>query len=275
MSIAFTKAEVAAMQAATLFTNSDAMHKYAPSLFATHAHPKMSEKYAFTNTYDIILHIHNRGFRVVSVQGGLGAYKKVMVRMRSTHYDIRANESAPEIVVIDSHDGSSSLKMCLGFIRFVCMNGMIAGDMFYNKTFLHRTPDLMARVMLELRDIDAPMNELIQRITAMRRYQTTFGDRIVLADRIVRERWGEERDAGFIAEMRSRMLKPRRSEDHGEDLYTVMNVLQENCLRGGMTYMSNNNRLASVKPISDVRRNMNINQSLWDCGEQLLAKKAA
>jgi hypothetical protein len=276
MGIAFTKSEVTAMQAATLFTNADAMHKYAPSLFATHAHPRMSEKYSFTNTYDIILRMHNRyGMRVVSVQGGSRTYKKVLVRMRSTHYDTRREESAPELIIIDSHDGSSKLTMALGFIRFVCMNGMIAGDMFYNKAFLHRTPDLVHVVMLEMEDINQHVDRLIQRITAMRSYQTTFGDRMVLADAVVRQRWGEEKDAGFIAEMRSRMLEPRRSEDLGNDLYTIMNVLQENCLRGGMTYMSNNNRTASVKPISDVGRNVNINRSLWNAGEQLMQKKAA
>jgi hypothetical protein len=274
MSIAFTKAEVVAMQAATLFTNQDAMHKYAPSLFATHAHPKMSSKYAFTNTYDIILHMHNRGYRVVSVQGGVGVYKKVLVRMRHTDYDARHEESAPELVVLDSHDGSSSLKMCMGYIRFVCMNGMIAGDMFYSKTFTHRTPDLMHVVILELEDINAYAEKIIQRISQLCRYETTFGDRIVLADAVVRQRWGEEKDAGFIAEMRSRMLEPRRSEDRGEDLYTVMNVLQENTLRGGMTYMSNYNRTATVRPISDVNRNMHINQSLWNAAEKLMEKAA-
>jgi hypothetical protein len=275
MGIAFTKAEVASMQAATLFTNTDAMHKCAPSLFATHAHPKMSSRYEFTNTYDIILHIHNRyNMRVVSVQGGLGRYKKVLVRMRSTQYDTRHEESAPELVIIDSHDGSSKLTMALGFIRFVCMNGMITGDMFYNKAFLHRTPDLMHVVMLEMEDIHTHVDKLIQRIEAMRAYQTTFGDRIVLADAITRKRWGEEKDAGFIAEMRWRMLEPRRSEDRSDDLYTVMNVLQENCLRGGMTYMNNNNRVVPVKPISDVQRNLHINHSLWNAAEGLLQKAA-
>ena len=53
-----------------------------------------------------------------------------------------------------------------------------------------------------------------------------------------------------------------------------MNVIQENALRGGMSYITANNRIASVRPISDVRRNLNINQSLWNTAETMLAEAA-
>ena len=269
MNYQLTKYEHQAMHAAALFTDSSSMHKYAPSLFATEAHPRMTDKYAFTNTYDILLHIHNRGFNVTSIMGGDHRYKKVMVRMRSTHHDAR-DGSAPEVVIIDSHDGTSRLKMCMGIIRFACMNGMIAGDMFYSKSFTHRAPDLMEQVILEIEDIDTHVTKLIQRITTMRNRSTDIGDRIALADAVVKSRWGEEKDASFVADMRQRLLTVRRIEDQENDIYTVMNVIQENALRGGMSYVTSNNRIAAVRPISDVRRNLNINQTLWNTAEQLM-----
>jgi Domain of unknown function (DUF932) len=273
MNIQLTKPEQQAMQAAQLFEDSNAMYEYAPSLFATQAHPKMSDKYAFTNTYDILLHIHNRGFRVVSVSGGDRLYKKVLVRMRSTHHDARDN--APEIIIIDSHDGSSRLKMCLGIIRFVCMNGMIAGDLLYSRSFLHRSADLMAQVILELEEVNSHITALTARVDRMRNHKTTLADRLVLTNSVIRERWGEEKDSNFILEMRTRLLQTRRYEDEHQDMYTVMNVIQENVLRGGMSYIAANNRMTTVRPISDVRRNVNINQTLWNCAEQLLTKEAA
>jgi hypothetical protein len=269
MSIQLTYAEREAMNAAEHFTDSNFMHKYVPSLFATTAHPRMSEKYAFTNTYDILLHIHNKGFRVRSISGGDRRYKKVLIRMRSTHHVLGHND-APEIVVLDSHDGTTALSLVLGFIRNVCLNGMIAGDLFYNRKFQHRAPDLMEQVMLELEDIDTHTKKLIQRITTMRNRSTDIGERIALADAVVRERWGEEKDASFVADMRQRLLTVRRREDTENDLYTIMNVIQENALRGGMSYVTTNNRIASVRPISDVRRNLNINQTLWNTAEQLM-----
>jgi hypothetical protein len=273
MNVQLTKHEQQAMQAASMFTDSSDMYKRFPSLFATEAHPRMSAKYAFTNTYDILLHMHNKGFRVVSVMGGDHRFKKVMIRMRSIYYDTR-DGSSPEVIVLDSHDGTTRLKMCMGVIRFACMNGVIAGDLFYSRAFTHRAPDLMQQVMLELEDIHIHTTKLIQRITAMRNRSTNIGERIALADAVVKARWGEDKDASFVADMRQRLLHVRRDEDTENDVYTVMNVIQENALRGGMSYITANNRIANVRPISDVRRNLNINQTLWNTAETMLAEAA-
>jgi hypothetical protein len=273
MTIQLSPAEVRGMNNAELFTDTDAMYKIAPSLFATHAHPRMSEKYAFTNTYDILLHIHNRGYRVTSIQGGDSTYKKVMIRMRSKHHIGKNN--APEIVILDSHDGSSRLKMLLGIIKFACMNGMIVGDMFYSRAFTHRSIDLMEQVKLELLDIDTHIDALNNRIERMASYTTTLADRITLVEAVVKERWGEDKDQSFIAEMRQHLLTPRRREDSDNDMYTVMNVIQENVLRGGMSYVSPNNRVVAVRPISDVRRNLGINQTVWNTAETLMATREA
>lgn len=266
-----TASEVDGIDVARIFENAEAMRSRAPALFATTAHPKMTDRYSFTNTYDILLHIHNKGFKVTSVVGGQKSYNKVMVRMRHTSYDVR--DDAPELVIIDSHDGTSRLKMLLGIIRFICMNGMVAGDMLYSRSFMHLAPDLMAQVMLELQDIDEHIHALKLRVNRMKDYKTNIGERIVLADAAIKQRFGDDRPAGFVADMRRRMLDRRRSEDEQDDMYTVMNVIQENVLRGGMSYHTNNT-IRRVTPITNVDRNVQINQTLWHEAEQLLARAA-
>ncbi len=266
-----TASEVDALDSARIFEDAEAMRRRAPALFATTAHPKMTDRYSFTNTYDILLHIHNKGFKVTSVQGGQKVYNKVMVRMRHSSYDVR--DDAPELVIIDSHDGTSRLKMLLGIIRFICMNGMVAGDMLYSRSFIHLAPDLMAQVMLELQDIDEHIHALKARVDKMKDYKTNVGERIVLADAAIKERFGDDRPVSFIADMRRRMLDRRRTEDMNDDMYTVMNVIQENVLRGGMSYHINN-AIRRVTPITNVDRNVQINQTLWREAEQLLARAA-
>ncbi|MDO1698258.1 DUF932 domain-containing protein, partial [Escherichia coli] len=36
----------------------------------------------------------------------------------------------PEIILLNSHDGSSSYQMLPGMFRFVCQNGLICGQTF-------------------------------------------------------------------------------------------------------------------------------------------------
>jgi len=268
-----TKGELDAKQTADVFEDINAVMARAPALFAKTAHPRMSERYSFTNTYDIVLAMHNRGFRVSSISGGTNAYRKIMVRMRNTNYDNGSTAFAPELVLLDSHDGSSRLKLLLGAIRFACMNGMIAGDITYARSYLHYSQDLMAQIRLDIDDIDQHSDRLIQRIAKMREHKTTLAERILLADTAVKQRYGDKRDGSFVADVRQKLLHVRRSEDTSNDLFTAMNVIQENILRGG-GYYTTNNRVQHMRPITQVDRNVHINQALWLQAEDIMKKAA-
>lgn len=264
----FSEHEVQAMHTASVFEDADAVRSYAPSLFTTSPHPKMSQRYSFTNTYDILLHMHNKGFKVTSVMGGARRYGKVLVRMRHPGYDKRDN--VPELCLLDSHDGTSRIKTFLGVLRLVCMNGCVAGDMVYERSYVHVAPDLMEQILLDLDDLDGPIVKLQERVDKMKAHKTNIAERIALADVAIKKRFGEDRAASFIADMRRSMLKVRRDADESDDIYTVMNVIQENILRGGMQYATEHS-VRRVTAINSVDRNMNINQVLWSKAEELIS----
>lgn len=274
MSIATTISDMEreANEIAAVFADTGLMHKYAPALFAKSPHPKMTGRYSFTNTYDILLHMHNRGFRVSSIQGGTSLYSKVLVRMRPTMY--QRDDYAPELVLLDSHDGSSRLKLFLGFITFLCMNGCIAGDILYGASFMHISPDLMAQIMLELDDMGSHVDKLDKRVDAMKRYKVTDTERLVLADTAVKLRFGEDRSGDFVADMRQKLLKPRRpSDESATTMFNALNVVQENAMRGGMHYTSNN-RLLRMRDVRSVTMTTNLNQALWKQAEELMQRAA-
>lgn len=262
-----------ANEVAAVFADSGRMHTLAPALFSKAAHPKMTQRYSFTNTYDILLHMHNRGFKVTSVQGGYTPYSKVLVRLRPQAYSY--TDYAPELILLDSHDGSSRLKLFLGFITFLCMNGCMAGDMLYGRSFMHLSPDLMAQIMLELDDIGEHVETLHERVEKMKSYKVTETEQLVLADTAVKMRFGEERSGSFIADLRQKMLKPRRPVDESAmTMFNAFNIVQENAIRGGMMYNSNN-RLLRMRNVRNVSMNMSINQQLWKTAEELMQREAA
>jgi len=261
--------EIAANQTAKVFEDVDKMRQLVPSLFATNPHPRMSGKYAFTNTYDILLHMHNRGYRVASIMGGGTSFRKVLVRMRNDKH--RVDQRMPEMCVLDSHDGTTPIKLAIGFLDGVCLNGMIAGDFFYARRYLHRVPDLMQQIMLELDDVGEHITRMNKRLDEYTAYTTTIGERLRICDAAITARWGngDGVDEGFKAMLHAKLLKPRRNEDASQNLYKVMNVVQENTLRGGIHYISNN-RMTSIRPISAVDRNVKINQAIWTAADEVL-----
>jgi len=277
-----TKYEIQGQHAASKFGDINYMKSYHPALFSTEAHPKMSERYAFTHTYDIVDALQKQEYRIVSIQGGDTRFSQLLVRMRHLNYIDMYDENAdgaPELVIIDSHDGTKSLRLALGYIRFLCMNGVIAGDMLYNRMFRHNSRDLMPNVMLEVKDISSYVTSLTSSIDEMRNYHTTTADRIRLADIATIQRFGADRDETFKLNMRYSLLHRRRRQDTAEDLHTVVNVIQENAIRGGFTYCANPHarqmRMVKSRPVNSIDTNVKLNTALWNEATKILHPLAA
>lgn len=254
-------------QDAALFRDADRMRAKYPSLFATHASPKMSSKYSFTNTYDIVLAMHNRGYRVRTIMGGQHSFSKVMVRMNIGSLQ---NEDAPELLIIDSHDGSSRIRTRLGWIRAICMNGMIVGASLYDRAYTHTIDDIMARVLLDLDDVDEHAKKVRGVVAQMQHYIPTHVQRRILTDAVIDARFDRERDEAFRVSMGNALQVTRREEDEGLDLYTTMNVIQENALRGGFRYRVGRQR-RTMQSVASVDRNIDVNVALWEAATKLMA----
>jgi len=67
------------------------------------------------------------------------------------------------------------------------------------------------------------------------------------------------------------LLKARRSEDEGTDLWKTLNRLQENLCRGGVSdfHQDRRGRLRSVRALRGIDSKVSLNKGLWGLAEQL------
>jgi hypothetical protein len=68
----------------------------------------------------------------------------------------------------------------------------------------------------------------------------------------------------------SQLLSVRRPEDLGEDLWTVLNRVQEHVLRGGLSRRSAAGRLTRTRRITSITRDVQLNGALWDLATEML-----
>ncbi|MGF6444241.1 DUF932 domain-containing protein [Paraburkholderia youngii] len=110
----------------------DQIRHVAPSIFADGKHESRSERYTYIPTIDVLRGLRNEGFQPFMIcqtrvrDQGKREFTKHMLRLR--HADQITGEEADEIVLLNSHDGTSSYQMLAGTFRFVCQNGMVAGE---------------------------------------------------------------------------------------------------------------------------------------------------
>lgn len=63
------------------------------------------------------------------------------------------------------------------------------------------------------------------------------------------------------------IVHPRREEDSSKDVWTTFNVIQENFVRGGLKYTSNNGRKTELKGLKSIMAVNQINTKLWDLAD--------
>src|SRR3546814_10843215 len=107
----------------TLFLSLDneALYRHVPSICAREAHDSRSERYVYVPTIDIVEGLRREGwfpfFAVQSVprDGSRHGHAKHMLRLRRDG-GIGKPEAA-EVIIVNSHDGTSSYQMFAGMLR--------------------------------------------------------------------------------------------------------------------------------------------------------------
>src|SRR5438874_6821787 len=109
---------------------------YAPSAIATSPHVSRSDRYTYLPTIDIIRGMERAGFLPFKAtqsrcrDEGRREFTKHLIRFR--HLDLarpfHVGDLIPEVVLVNSHDGTSAYKLMAGIFRLVCANGLVVSE---------------------------------------------------------------------------------------------------------------------------------------------------
>ncbi|RQS25597.1 DUF945 domain-containing protein [Burkholderia sp. Bp8992] len=255
----------------------DQIRLVAPSIFADGKHESRSERYTYIPTIDVLRGLRNEGFQPFMIcqtrvrDTGKREFTKHMLRLR--HADQITGEEADEIVLLNSHDGTSSYQMLAGTFRFVCQNGMVAGENIADIRVPHKGNVVQNVIngafdVLDGFELIREQKDGMRSVTLDRDEQHAFA-RSALALRY--DRTDAEAPAPICE---SQLLAPRRFEDRRDDLWTVFNRVQENLTKGGLHGRSRSGRAMSTRPITGIDQNVKLNRALWMLADAMRQMKA-
>ena len=251
----------------------DQIRRVAPSIFADGAHDSRSSRYAYIPTIEVLNALRKEGFQPFMVAQSRvrtddrREHTKHMLRLRHST-GITAAE-ANEVVIINSHDGTSSYQMFAGVLRFVCMNGMICGEGLSALRVLH-TGDVVDNVIEgaytiinEFERIDQN-KERMRSITLSPRQQLAFGKAALSL---------KYDDAPPVTP--EQVIAPKRVADVGSDLWRTFNRVQENLLKGGQPGTSTTGRRLTTRKVTGIHTDVKLNRALWTLADALADKVGA
>jgi Domain of unknown function (DUF932) len=250
----------------------DQIKQAAPAAFATKPADYITSKYNFVPTTDVIEKMGQNGWVVTSAQQSKTKvplrfnYGTHILRFQNPEYYVKGQdgiEGRPEVVFINSHDGSRPLQSELGLFRLVCSNGLVIKTQDFGG-FRERHTKLTNDAVKHLLDEKTRLMEsVIGKINRWNQVQMKQVDMRQFATDALIMRLGEERkpeDHEVFS-----VLEARRDADKSNTLWHVFNRVQENLIKGGFD-IGNRRARAITNPTQDLK----LNQGLWQLAEEFV-----
>ena len=243
----------------------EALRERVPAAFAPAAHERTSAAYTFISTERVLAALASAGFLPVEARQAARArsplHARHLIRLRRRFETIALRDAIPEILFLNSHDGTSAYQLRVGLYRVICTNGLVVSAGVFPTWRVRHRGDVVADVVQAALEISERFDLLAAAVDRMEHTHLDRMQQLDFAAEAVTLRFPKD-SPGSVEP--SRFLVARRAEDVGNDLWRTFNVLQENLLRGGIPRRSASNRLTRTRRISAIREDVRLNSGLWE-----------
>ncbi|WP_314349651.1 DUF932 domain-containing protein [Hafnia paralvei] len=247
----------------------DELFRTVPSIFSETKHNSRSERYTYIPTITLLDNLKREGFqpffacqtRVRDLSKR--EHTKHMLRLRREG-QITGNQ-VPEIILLNSHDGSSSYQMLPGLFRAVCQNGLICGETFGEVRVPHKG-DVVERVIEGAYEVLGIFGRVDEKREEMQQMILPPPAQQALAKAALTYRFGDEHHP--VTE--SQILSPRRWQDESPDLWTTYQRIQENLIKGGLRGRNAQGRNQQTRAVRGIDGDVKLNRALWVMAETML-----
>lgn len=262
------------MRTITPMTLGEVAH-YAPSVLTREKAPTLFNVYEHVSSWEVIEALLDSGYGIsraqqidVKADGMMKRFSKHIVCLRpmTAFRELHLGEYIPEIVFRAAHDGSSAIHMSNGLFRVICRNGMMVSEGKMDSFRIPHKKGAREEALKAATAIVESSGKLDNKVKLMQ-------DRVLSED----EQWQFARSAlplRFEKEANrydpSVLLTSRRVEDAGNNLWRVLNRIQENLTKGGFPAMELTRRPTVTREVGSITLDVAINTGVWALAEDLL-----
>ena len=262
----------------TFALDNDALMKAAPSIFAVTPWEGMSTRYKLAPTIEVVEMLRGNGYLPVKAMQsrartpGKSEYTKHLIRFRPADLltgDLATGELFPEVVMVNSHDGTSAYKFMTGLFRLVCGNGMIVQSEDTGSISVRHSggQDFEQRIIDVSYEVLDHAPRALEQVKTFQQIQLSPPQREIFAAAA-----HELTDNESIEP--PQLLHARRQADIGPDLWKTSNVVQENLTQGGLRGRSPSGRKYTSRAVKSVSEDVRINRALWTLTERMASSPA-
>lgn len=263
----------------------DMLRSTVPSLFATAAHDSRSDRYAYIPTFQVMRALVKEGFVPMAARqsrcrdDSRKEFTKHMVRFRRNDTALAVGDTSAEVVLVNSHDGTSAYHLLAGLFRLLCLNGMVVDSGKLAEVHVSHKGNVVDRVIEGAYTVLDASKTALAAPRDWSRLALTSGEQNAFAEAAHSVRFADAEGETTTAIRPAQLLIPRRYDDSANNLWTTFNVIQENAIRGGLSATgrgaNGRPRRTTSRAVNGIDQDVKLNKALWTLAAKMAELKGA
>lgn len=248
-----------------------------PAALATEPAKRVSEKYHFYPTSEIIDALASENWGIIEAQTAKSRHNSIPLKYRKhslafADRDILKVKSRlpeiPRILLTNAHDGNAALRMFAGLYRFICSNGMVLADGVIQSVRIPHTHRTIEEVVATAQAFRANTELIGEHVDAFKARELTPAEINQFGRWAITLRHPKNSDSVVAPDD---ILAVKREGDAGTDLWRVFNRAQEWLLKGGYPIYRHTEAgwdQHTARPIKGIDQSSELNAQLWELAER-------
>jgi len=229
-----------------------------PAIITTSHSENLSARYLQINTMNIIEELQKADWQPFNY------FSKKQFGFHMINFGTptsKFQEGNIDLTLTNSHDGTTRFKLYVRVYRLVCSNGLIAPTDAFGVNFKHMgNQDQIKEHIKEqigfVIEYSQSVKNLIGQFIAT---ELTTDQKLQFAQQAGELKWGTESKISPTD-----LIIPRREIDNKPTLWHTFNTVQENMIKGGITYQTQTQRRTlTTRPVKNPIVDLQLNKNLW------------
>lgn len=246
----------------------------------TNKFPSLSDKYQFIDTQSIMAEFKRLDFTPIKEiatkvkKREHEGFQKHFIEF--THPKLEEQketlglDSFPRLMLVNSHNGSTSLQIKLALFRLVCANGLIVERGSFGGVALRHAPAALGKLEGAILQLTSNALEIAPRIKELDSKIVTSLQARDFASEAIKLRLDTSAMAPEVLQYNiDSVLGARRVEDADSTAWKVFNRVQESIIKG-KNRMILNGKVRNARSVTSPQSKLDFNRALWSLAEKTL-----
>ena len=191
-------------------------------------------------------------------------YQRHMIKFVNPDFIVEGRDEYPELLLSNSHDGTTSFTLDVGIFRLVCSNGMVIKTQdFGSMKVRHYGYDFEA-IKSAVTELMQSIPGYLKQVEEMKQQKLEKDQMLDFARKAAMLRFAKTNEESIekIVDLTD-FLESTRKEDEGDGLWEVFNRIQEKVVNGKFQYAFGKKE-RKARPVKGFKQQVKLNQDLWE-----------